>query len=1028
MGTNLTNLPISASFQGLVQISGSDQLTDGTGSLISSLDVTSSYAITASYAENAGTTTDTGSLLTTASAADATITFTKGDASTFPITVNNVANATSASFADSASLAANATQAVSASFATSASYAQFASGAADINAVYSASAIDATITFERGDATTFDVEINNVTSSISSSFAENARTADSATTATTAAFASAAATASYVAGANVDGAVANATSASYAVTASYAENVSTPNLQQVTDQGNLTTNPITSSAIVTTDASATNVIAGNLDVMGTITYISSSTLQIGDNVIEINYNKAAGDSGILTYDTTSPFTASVIWDATNDQWKAGTYGSEEKIIIASDTGSMSVASAVSASFAEDARTADSATSASYAITASYAENAGTTTDTGSLLLTASISDATITFTKGDATTFPITVDNVTSASYAASSSVATFADTATSASFSEDARTADSATSASYAVTASYAENAGGDAFPYTGSAQITGSLAVTGSITIKNGSNTGSVVDNVTDTYATTDIQHIVTLTQAEYDAIGTPSDDTLYLIADSTGSIAVSASYAVVASGLDSGSYYYEGYRPTPTSSYAFIWNDTGSNGMNMNFVANGSGEQIWTREESLSGSIIASYGLTYNTNDFFYSNFYQAKGNLIFGGNSHTVGSAPGYGKIYIPRAMTMIGGESNTFWQGSHAYGTVLIGGLSNIAGNDYNQTITGNVLIGGQSNKNGGGSHSALIGGSSNTLTTAADQSGIFVGKNNIIKQNLRNAIVGGHNNILSGSGAPDSAIIGGANNKIYSTSTSATGSVILGGYSNTIDSSRNGGILASNSSTVSAGSNHFAIIGAEICSGTTSNSAIAGGRSITISGANNVLAGGSDGGMLADENGTAFFERLVVRKGGGASGAKWFRAKSDTQLFSVTGSSYFSGSTFQVEAPTEIIGSTTISGSMYGEVEGLTIASTTASIDCSTNNFYTLTLVSGSTTHITATNVNPGQTINLKLLQPNPGYGSVTFESTFQFPGGVVPTATTASDAVDIVSFVSFDSTNLLANSLNNFS
>jgi len=50
---------------------------------------TSSYAITASYAENAGgATVDTGSLLTTASVDLNTITFTKGDASTFNITVN----------------------------------------------------------------------------------------------------------------------------------------------------------------------------------------------------------------------------------------------------------------------------------------------------------------------------------------------------------------------------------------------------------------------------------------------------------------------------------------------------------------------------------------------------------------------------------------------------------------------------------------------------------------------------------------------------------------------------------------------------------------------------------------------------------------------------------------------------------------------------------------------------------------------------------------------------------------------------
>lgn len=49
--------------------------------------------------------------------------------------------------------------------------------------------------------------------------------------------------------------------------------------------------------------------------------------------------------------------------------------------------------------------------ASYASTASYAENAGgATVDTGSLMVTASVSSNTITFTKGDTSTFAVTVD------------------------------------------------------------------------------------------------------------------------------------------------------------------------------------------------------------------------------------------------------------------------------------------------------------------------------------------------------------------------------------------------------------------------------------------------------------------------------------------------------------------------------------------------------------------------------------------------------------------------------------------
>lgn len=67
-------------------ITGSLTVTSGvTGSLLG----TASFAITASYAMNGagGGSTNTGSLLATASIAGSTITFTKGDGSTFPIVV-----------------------------------------------------------------------------------------------------------------------------------------------------------------------------------------------------------------------------------------------------------------------------------------------------------------------------------------------------------------------------------------------------------------------------------------------------------------------------------------------------------------------------------------------------------------------------------------------------------------------------------------------------------------------------------------------------------------------------------------------------------------------------------------------------------------------------------------------------------------------------------------------------------------------------------------------------------------------------
>lgn len=80
--------------------------------------------------------------------------------------------------------------------------------------------------------------------------------------------------------------------------------------------------------------------------------------------------------------------------------------------------------------------------------------AGGSTDTGSLLTTASVSLNTITFTKGDGTTFPITVNT---------------------------------------------GSGGGGSAFPYTGSAIVSGSLTVTGSFYVSNSINSVNkqLIDN---------------------------------------------------------------------------------------------------------------------------------------------------------------------------------------------------------------------------------------------------------------------------------------------------------------------------------------------------------------------------------------------------------------------------------------------------------------------------------------------------------------------------------------------------
>jgi len=79
-------------------------------------------------------------------------------------------------------------------------------------------------------------------------------------------------------------------------------------------------------------------VVGNLDVQGTTTTVDSTTVQIGDNIIELN-GTGATNGGIHVKDATAPNTdtGSLIWDSTNDIWKAGTKDSEVELVNISGT-------------------------------------------------------------------------------------------------------------------------------------------------------------------------------------------------------------------------------------------------------------------------------------------------------------------------------------------------------------------------------------------------------------------------------------------------------------------------------------------------------------------------------------------------------------------------------------------------------------------------------------------------------------------------------------------------------------------
>lgn len=102
---------------------------------------------------------------------------------------------------------------------------------------------------------------------------------------------------------------------------------------------------------------------------------------------------------------------------------------------------------------------------------------------------------------------------------------------------------------------------------------------------------------------------------------------------------------------------------------------------------------------------------------------------------------------------------------------------------------------------------------------------------------------------------------------------------------------------------------------------------------------------------------------------------------------------------------------------TIISGSTLTEVNTQGITSLTASIDFSDTSLFELTLGSGVDTHIDASNIGRGQTINVLITQDASVAGTVSFSPKFLQPSGSEYTATTTLSGQDILTFITYNDT-----------
>jgi hypothetical protein len=133
------------------------------------------------------------------------------------------------------------------------------------------------------------------------------------------------------------GSIVNLGAISGSLHAVYADNlyISGQTLSQViSESGTAELNLYTASlkgAIETTGSNLT--VKGNLLVKGTTTSVNSTTVAIGDNIIELNGTQASF-GGLLIKDPTAPNTisGSLLWDTTNDKWIGGPLGDEEGFI------------------------------------------------------------------------------------------------------------------------------------------------------------------------------------------------------------------------------------------------------------------------------------------------------------------------------------------------------------------------------------------------------------------------------------------------------------------------------------------------------------------------------------------------------------------------------------------------------------------------------------------------------------------------------------------------------------------------
>ena len=136
------------------------------------------------------------------------------------------------------------------------------------------------------------------------------------------------------------------------------------------------------------------------------------------------------------------------------------------------------------------------------------------------------------------------------------------------------------------------------------------------------------------------------------------------------------------------------------------------------------------------------------------------------------------------------------------------------------------------------------------------------------------------------------------------------------------------------------------------------------------------------------------------------------TGSLILSSSADVEL-QVIGNTIITGSLIlSSSAPTElqVIGNSVFTGSAFGNVVSMSITSNTASMDLSLGNYFTLTLANTATTHISASNVQPG--VSATLVITTGTNSSASLAPTMLQPSGSAYSATNGSGRRDVLSLV----------------